>query len=297
MIKIPRAREFAAGYQTPRHAKKGGAGEGGPDAAKTADRAHFKAADILLYAALPAGIIALWWILSALRLVNPYLIPAPGKIFSAAARLLAGGELAGHIRISLLRVWSGYLISAGAALPLALIFHESPPLRKAFHGIFETVRAVPPLALIPLLILWFGIGEASKLAVIVLATFFPIFLNAESGFDSMDSRWLELSRSLELSFPRHLRSVLIPAALPQIITGMRLGFGYSWRALLGAELFASASGLGYLITDAQAMARTDRVFVGIFTIGLLGVIFDALFRFLAARLLPAFENFSWAAHE
>jgi NitT/TauT family transport system permease protein/sulfonate transport system permease protein len=254
-------------------------------------------ADILLYAALPAGIIVLWGILSALKLLNPYLIPSPGKILSAAAKLLASGELAGHVGISLLRVWSGYLISAGAALPLALLFHENPALRKLFHGIFETVRAVPPLALIPLLILWFGIGEASKLAVIVLATFFPIFLNAESGFDSMDSRWLELSRSLELSFPRHLRSVLIPAALPQIITGLRLGFGYSWRALLGAELFASASGLGYLITDAQAMARIDRVFVGIFAIGLLGVIFDTLFRFLAARFLPGAENFSWAARE
>jgi NitT/TauT family transport system permease protein/sulfonate transport system permease protein len=255
------------------------------------------AANTLAYAALPAGIVALWWLLSALRLVNPYLIPPPEKILSAAARLLASGELAGHVRISLFRVWSGYLISAGAALPLALLFHESPVLRKLFHGVFETVRAVPPLALIPLLILWFGIGEASKLAVIVLATFFPIFLNAENGFDSMDGRWLELSRSLELSFPRHLRSVLVPAALPQIITGLRLGFGYAWRALLGAELFASASGLGYLITDAQAMARTDRVFVGIFAIGLLGVVFDTLFRFLAARFLPASENFSWAAHE
>jgi NitT/TauT family transport system permease protein/sulfonate transport system permease protein len=256
-----------------------------------------KAANILVYAVLPLGIIALWWLLSARALVNPYLIPPPGKILAAAARLLAGGELAGHVRISLIRVWSGYLVSAGAALPLALLFHEIPVLRKVFHGLFETIRAVPPLALIPLLILWFGIGEASKRAVIVLATFFPIFLNAESGFASMDGRWLELSRSLELSFPRHLRSVLIPAALPQIITGLRLGFGYAWRALLGAELFASASGLGYLITDAQAMARTDWVFVGIAAIGLLGVLFDALFRFLAARLLPAFEHFSWAAHD
>ncbi|MDR1507203.1 MAG: ABC transporter permease [Treponema sp.] len=254
------------------------------------------AADAVVYTVLPAAIIAVWALLSAYGIANPYLVPHPGRVWAAASRLFSSGELAGHVRISLVRVWSGYLVSAGCALPLALLFHESPVLRKIFHGVLEAVRAVPPLALIPLLILWFGIGEASKLAVIVLATFFPIFLNAESGFDSMDSRWLELSRSLELSFPRHLRSVLIPAALPQIITGLRLGFGYAWRALLGAELFASASGLGYLITDAQAMARTDRVFVGIITIGLLGVLFDTLFRFLAARFLPGTENLSWSAH-
>jgi NitT/TauT family transport system permease protein/sulfonate transport system permease protein len=248
-----------------------------------------------LYALLPLGIIAVWWVFSALKLLNPYLIPPPEKIWNAALRLSESGELWRHVRISLLRVWAGYGISAAAALPLALLFHEIPALRKIFHGLFETVRAIPPLALIPLLILWFGIGEASKLAVIVLATFFPIFLNAESGFDSMDSRWLELSRSLELSLPRHIRSVLIPAALPQIITGLRLGFGYAWRALLGAELFASASGLGYFITDSQAMARVDRVFVGVIAIGLLGVIFDTLFRAACSRRVPRAGNLDKAA--
>ncbi|MDR1909161.1 MAG: ABC transporter permease [Spirochaetaceae bacterium] len=255
------------------------------------------AVNALLYAVLPLALLALWGGLSGLKLLNPYLVPSPGKIGSAALRLLARGELQKHIAVSLGRVWAGYGISVLCALPLALLFHECPPLRKIFHGIFEALRAVPPLALIPLLILWFGIGEASKLAVIVLATFFPVFLNAESGFDSMDRRWLELSLSLELSFWRHLRLVLIPAALPQIITGLRLGFGYAWRALLGAELFASASGLGYLITDSQAMARVDRVFVGIITIGVLGLGFDALLRLAASRLIPPAENLHGTAHD
>jgi NitT/TauT family transport system permease protein/sulfonate transport system permease protein len=250
----------------------------------------------LQYAILPLSIICLWWLLTALSLVNPYLIPSPAQIWRAALRLLSTGELQGHILISLGRVWAGYLISAACALPLALLFHESSALRKLFHGLFEIIRAVPPLALIPLLILWFGLGEASKLAVIVLATFFPIFLNAESGFDSMDGRWLELSQSLELSFPKHLSAVLVPAAFPQIITGLRLGFGYAWRALLGAELFASASGLGYFITDSQAMARVDKVFVGIITIGLLGLFFDTILRVIADRFVPAGENFGWGAH-
>jgi len=239
---------------------------------------------VLAYAALPCCIIALWVILSVKNAVNPYLIPSPARVWNAALGLIASGELWEHAAVSMARVWGGYGLSVCCALPLALLFHEHPLLRRIFHGLFEGVRAVPPLAMIPLLILWFGLGEASKLAVILLASFFPVFLNAESGFASMDKRWLELSRSLELPFSRHLFSVLIPASLPQIVTGLRLGFGYAWRALLGAELFASASGLGYLITDSQAMARVDRVFVGIITIGLLGVIFDALLR-LAARKL------------
>ncbi|MCL1814048.1 MAG: ABC transporter permease [Treponema sp.] len=237
------------------------------------------------YAILPLLIIAVWVVLSALELVNPYLIPSPVRIWNAAYHLIASGELGEHIAISLARVWGGFVLSVLFALPLALLFHESPLLNRLFHGLFEVIRAVPPLAMIPLLILWFGLGEGSKLAVIVLASFFPVFLSAQSGFDSMDKRWLELSRSLELPFQRHLFSVLIPASLPQIITGLRLGFGYAWRALLGAELFAAASGLGYLITDSQAMARTDRVFVGIIAIGLLGAGFDTLLRFAAKKLI------------
>jgi NitT/TauT family transport system permease protein/sulfonate transport system permease protein len=228
--------------------------------------------------ALPGVLVILWQLLSMFKLVNPYLIPPPAKVISAATYLLRSGELGRHLWVSLLRVLSGYGISIGIALPLAFVFHYSPLLKKCFHGIFEFLRAVPPLAMIPLLILWFGLGEASKRAVIVLATFFPVFLNVLSGLNTIDPRWFELSKSLELSCFRHIRFILIPGALPQIVTGFRLGFGYAWRALLGAELFASASGLGYLITDAQETARIDRVFVGILTIGIMGILFDTLFR-------------------
>ncbi|MHC6203765.1 ABC transporter permease [Breznakiellaceae bacterium SP9] len=246
---------------------------------------HSRALNGIAYAALPVGILVVWSLLSKLELTNPYLMPSPAKIAASAVRLLQSGELQRHLLLSLWRVWAGYGMAAAAALPLSLFFYYSPLLKKLFHGVLEILRAVPPLAMIPLLILWFGIGEASKLAVIVLATFFPVFLNAASGFESTDGRWQELSRSLELSFFRHLRWVLLPSALPQVITGLRLGFGYSWRALLGAELFSSSSGLGYLITDAQNMARIDTVFVGILTIGLMGLAFDTLFRLLVYRVL------------
>jgi NitT/TauT family transport system permease protein/sulfonate transport system permease protein len=240
--------------------------------------------DIFLFLVLPFLIIFAWWAFTALHLVNPYLIPSPAKVIKAARSMLQSGELQKSVLISLSMVWLGYGLSAGCALPLALLFHCQPLLKRLFRGPLEFLRAVPPLAMIPLLILWFGIGNASKLAVIILASFFPIFMDAENGFDSMDAKWLELSKTLELPFARHLFQVLLPAAFPQVVTGLRLGFGYAWRALLGAELFSSSSGLGYMITDAQEMARVDKVFVGIFAIGILGLIFDGILRFFCAKV-------------
>jgi ABC-type nitrate/sulfonate/bicarbonate transport system permease component len=263
---------------------------------KNLKRLSKRAMNVLYLWLLPVALAVLWQFLCALRLVNAYLIPSPQRVFSAWLDLLLSGELGRHAATSLYRIFAGYGISVCLALPLALLFYYSFRLRKLFHGILEFLRSVPPLAMIPLLILWFGIGEASKLAVIVLATFFPVFLNALGGFDSMDGRWLELSRSLELSFFRHLRWILVPAALPHVAVGLRLGFGYAWRALLGAELFASAAGLGYLISDAQEMARVDQVFAGILTIGFLGLIFDTLFRFLAKTVSIESEDRNWGAN-
>jgi ABC-type nitrate/sulfonate/bicarbonate transport system permease component len=267
-----------------------------PPAQASAPRRGGNVLNILRPCAVPAAILALWWLLSALGLVNAYLVPSPQKVFAAGLALCRSGELGRHIGVSLYRVFVGYGLSVSLALPLALLFHYRPGLGKLFQGPLEFLRAVPPLAMIPLLILWLGIGEASKLAVIVLATFFPVFLNALGGFDSMDGRWLELSRSLELDFHRRLRRILIPSAMPQIVTGLRLGFGYAWRALLGAELFASAAGLGYLISDAQEMARVDQVFIGILTIGFLGLIFDAILRAMARAVSPDMEDRNWGAN-
>jgi NitT/TauT family transport system permease protein/sulfonate transport system permease protein len=231
---------------------------------------------IALLLVLPCTLLLVWQGLSALGILNAYLVPSPAKVCAAARAMSQSGELQEGVLVSLGRVFAGYAIAACTALPLALLFHCQPVLKTLCSVPLELLRAIPPLAMIPLLILWCGIGEASKLAVIILASFFPIFLNAEDGLDHVAGKWRELARSLDLSFSRCLRFVLLPAAFPQMVTGLRLGFGYSWRALLGAEMFAASSGLGYLITDAQQMARVDKVFVGILSIGILGVVFDAV---------------------
>ncbi|POR03020.1 ABC transporter permease [Alkalispirochaeta sphaeroplastigenens] len=235
---------------------------------------------------VPALLFCLWWGLSRAGMVHPYLIPSPRKVWQAARGLLESGVLVRHISVSLGRVFSGYGLTLVVALPLALIFHHWPRWSQRFSLILAFLRATPPLALIPMLILWFGIGEASKLAVIVMASFFPIFLNAYDGLERVEGRWHELALSLELRYWERLFFVLLPGALPYIITGLRIGFGYAWRALVGAELFAAAAGLGYLILDSQEMARTDRVVLGILTIGVLGLFFDSLLHWLARRLTP-----------
>lgn len=228
-----------------------------------------------LIALIPGVVLLAWWLLAHWEVLNPYLTPSPGKVLSAGVEALRTGELWIHAGVSLARVFAGFLLTVCLALPLAALLYFYPKSERLLRVPLELLRVIPPLALIPLLILWLGIGEGSKLAIIVLASFFPIFLNAYDGLENVDSRLLEMAATIDLTPWDTFRSVLLPAALPSVITGLRIGFGYSWRALIGAELIAAASGLGYMILDAEQLARTDRVFVGICVIGLLGYIFDA----------------------
>jgi NitT/TauT family transport system permease protein/sulfonate transport system permease protein len=204
----------------------------------------------------------------------------------AAWDLALRGDLWDHLGASLARVGLGFALTVVLALPLALVCGLFPRAHALGRLLLEALRVTPPLALVPLLILWLGIGEASKLALVVLASFFPIYMNALAGLRDGDHRLVELAHTLDLTPLERAWHVLLPGALPSIVTGLRLGFGYSWRALVGAELIAASSGLGYLIIDSGEMARTDRVFVGILAIALLGALSDALFRRLAETLLP-----------
>lgn len=235
---------------------------------------------------LPLALVAIWIAASATGLTNAYLLPSPGRVAGAALDMARDGELARHVAASLWRVLIGFAITVALALPLAFLTGIYPAAGDYMSWGLEALRVTPPLALIPLLILWLGIGETSKLAVVVLASFFPIYMNALTGIREADRKLVELARTLDLTRIELLWHVLLPAALPGIVNGLRLGFGYSWRALVGAELIAASAGLGYLINDASDMARTDRVFVGIFAIAGLGAVTDWLFRRLLARLMP-----------
>lgn len=238
------------------------------------------------YLVLPILILGGWWLVSKAGWAHPYLFPSPGKVAGAFLELFSSGELMLHLKVSFIRVLSGFGLTVLVAVPLSFLIHAFPLLKRVLRAPLEFLRSVPPLATIPLLILWFGIGEASKTAIICMASFFPVFLNLLNGLNSVDESWKELSHSLNLDWRDYIQSILFPAALPSFLTGIQLGLSYSWRALMGAEMIAAASGLGYLILDAEEMGRVDRVFVGIVALGLSGMVMDRILLKGFGRIAP-----------
>ncbi|MEG2155305.1 MAG: ABC transporter permease [Burkholderiaceae bacterium] len=247
--------------------------------------------------ALPLLLLAIWTAITAGGHVNTYLLPSPQQVLAAATDMAYSGALATHVAASGSRALGGFLLTALIALPLAAVLAAAPRWHRRCNLVLEFLRVVPPLALIPLLILWLGIGEAAKFSIVALASFFPIFLNAVAGLRQADQKLVELAASLELNRRERLWHIHLPAALPSIFTGLRLGFGYSWRALVGAELIAASAGLGFLIGESAELARTDRVFVGIFAIATLGIVGDLLFQWLIRCVAPWTRPREASAHE
>lgn len=241
--------------------------------------------NIFEYLWLPAAILWLWFLSSYVGWTNPLLLPAPQAVLSAAMEMMASGELLRHITASVSRTISGFGISSVWALFLAWLFSHHVQAERQGHLILEAIRVVPPLSLVPLLILWLGIGESPKIAIVILASFFPVYLSTFSGLQNIDKKWDELACSLDLTKREKLLNISLPAALPAVLTGLRLGFGYSWRALVGAELIAASSGLGYLIQDSAEMSRPDRMLVGIFSIAILGILMDGIFAAMANHFI------------
>ncbi|MFB2830933.1 ABC transporter permease [Aeromonas jandaei] len=221
--------------------------------------------------------VVYWLLLANSGMISAYLLPPPLAVLHSAVDMWCSGELPTHIKTSLKRVSEGFLISCTLGMLLAGLVTRFSWLEQLLSAPLALFRMIPPLAMTPLLILWLGIGEPTQLSIIVLASIFPIFLNTRDGLRRLSPKYRELAVALNLSSVRYLFFIVIPNAVPSAVTGTRLAFGYSWRALIGAELIAAASGLGYLIVDSQEMMRTDAVIVGILTIGMMGWLLDTLF--------------------
>ena len=239
---------------------------------------------------LPLTILAVWIIGSNFGVWNRFLIPSPLDVATACYRLLGSGELTRHVAVSLGRVVAGFTLAFLLAFPLAALLGMKRQYYDWVEPTLEFVRHIPPLAAIPMLILWFGIGEAPKLLVVILATFFPIFLNTLHGIMQCDERLVEVGKSFRFSPWNIFCRIIIPSALPSILVGMRLGLGYSWRAIVGAELIAASSGIGYMILDAEQLSRPDVVVLGMLIIGIVGSFVDWLFFLLAKNYTPWKES-------
>jgi sulfonate transport system permease protein len=233
-----------------------------------------------------AAIMILWTTGSLAGIFNAYLIPSPWKVAETGWKLITNGMLFRHMATSLYRVIIGFAITICLAFPMGLLVGLHRTSRTIWEPPLNFIRHIPPLATTPILILWFGIGESAKLTIIILSAFFPVFLNTVSGVANCDPKLVEVGKSLNYRPIDRLTRIIFPAALPSILVGLQLGIGYSWRALVGAELLAAAAGLGYMIIEAEQLSRPDTVIVGILTIGLLGLLIDAIFDYFCKRLMP-----------
>ena len=213
------------------------------------------------------------------------LMPPPSGVLAAGWELLQSGDLQHHLWASLKRELSAFGFAL-VAVPLGIAMGWWPAVNRQLDPVIEVLRPIPPIAWIPLSLLWLGIGNAQNQFINFLGIFFPLLLNTIQGVKNIEPNLVRAARCLGAGEWQLLRRVVLPAALPMILTGVRVGFGVGWMALVAAELVGATSGLGFLINDARSVLRTDVVILGMLTIGFVGLFIDLLIRRLAKALLP-----------
>ena len=238
-------------------------------------------------------ILFVWYLVTEMGIVNSYVLPSPLKVIYSFCNMVKSGEIFEDIYISYIRVFKGFFLATSLAFLLAMVRIIFPKCNDYYETIIQFLKNVPPLSLISLLILWCGIGETTKISIIVLTAFFPIYLNTVKGFVSCDKKLLEVGQVYGYSKVNTFFKIMLPYAMSDILVGMRIGLGYSWRAIIGAEMIAASTGLGHMILFAQQMSRTDKVIVGILVIGILGYLTDRLFAFVINKTLKGSEKNGW----
>ncbi|MFI9570369.1 ABC transporter permease [Microbispora rosea] len=227
----------------------------------------------------------LWQLASVLGLLPARLLAAPSQIAVTALDLVGSGTLPTAIAVSLERVLLGFAAGAVAGVGLALVAGLSRTGENAVDPIMQMLRALPFFGLIPLFILWFGIGETPKVLLVALAVSFPLYLNTFAGIRGVDGKLAEVARTLRLGRTALVRHIVLPGALPQTLVGLRQSLGVAWLALIVAEQVNADAGLGYMINDAREFLRTDVIVVGLLVYSALGLLTDALVRLLERRAL------------
>ena len=227
---------------------------------------------------LPVGLIAFWQIASSLGWLSTRVLPAPVDVAIAFWTLAVSGELWVHVKISAGRALAGLAIGGGLGLALGLLTGSARWAEALFDSSVQMVRNIPALALIPLVILWFGIDESAKLFLIAVSVFFPIYLNTFHGIRNVDPGLIEMGRTYGLSRWGLYREVILPGAMSSILVGLRFSLGLMWVILIVAETISAQSGIGYLTMNAREFLQTDIVLVGILLYALLGKLADLFAR-------------------
>jgi taurine transport system permease protein len=237
-----------------------------------------------------AGFLFVWWLVTAMGWVKPLFVPSPGAVVTKFVTIwqngFTGTPFLEHVLVSTLRVFGAFALACVIGIPLGLSMGMSPLIRGIFDPPIEFYRPIPPLAYLPLMIIWFGIGEMSKVLLIFLSVFAPVALGARSGVKSAAIEQIHAAYSFGASRWQVLRHVILPSALPEILTAMRIGIGFGWTTLVAAEMVAATEGLGYMVLSASQFLQTSTVVMGIFVIAIIAYSFDLLMRFIERRVVP-----------
>ncbi len=234
---------------------------------------------------VPVVIVAVWQFVTASGLVPPYRLPGPWTVVEAGVELVQRGELWLHIAISVQRVFSGFAIGAVIALAFAAIVGLSRVGAVLFAPTLVALRAVPSLAWVPLLILWMQVGEESKVTLIAIGAFFPVYTTVADALRHVNPQLVEAGRTFGLRGWSLFRTVQLPAVVPSVVSGLRLALAQAWLFLVAAELIAASMGLGWMLSDSQTSGRVDRILLAIVLLALLGTITNAILVFFEKAVL------------
>ena len=231
-------------------------------------------------------LLAIWELICQSGVVSSLFLPAPTSIISALLQMVADGEIGVSLAASLYRILAGFFIGSLVGLAVGLVTGTSALMDKIGTPIVNAIYPIPKIALLPLFILWLGIGELSKVTIIALGVFFPVAMNTYSGVKNVDTLLLKVAASFNASWWMTMKSVVLPNALPMIFAGLRLAAGTSLLLLVAAEMIAAQVGIGALILHYGDLMITDRLMAGVIVLSLLGLVFNLILQFLERKAIP-----------
>jgi sulfonate transport system permease protein len=240
---------------------------------------------------IPAAVVVLWEAASRAGLMSAQVLPAPSSVIATAWDLARSGDLFVHLGVSLLRAAAGFVIGGTLGLALGIAVGFSPLAQAIFDRSIQMVRAIPFLAMLPLVIVWFGVGEVAKIFLVALAVLFPIYINTMLGIRQIDPKLMELAKVIGLNRSAVVKQIILPGAMPSILTGVRYALAHAWLALVIAETLATTKGIGFLAMDAREFLQTNVIVLTMVIYAIIGVVADSLVRVLEGRWLSWHANY------
>ncbi|MBE5916164.1 MAG: ABC transporter permease [Pseudobutyrivibrio ruminis] len=237
------------------------------------------------YIALVLLIIIIWETASITGVLPTYMLPAPHAILQLFIKKLSTGELLINVLVSIRRVFLGFLIASVIAIVFGILISVSANFEVVTSLLLQILKPIPPIAWIPIAIIWLGIGEQSKIFIIFIGAFFPILTNVIDGIVQIDKRYFEVSQTFEISRRKLITNVMIPAALPQVMTGLKIGLGNAWICVVAAEMIAATSGIGYMLMDGRSLSMPGQVILSMIMVGVIGKIMEDILRLIQNKLV------------